>query len=75
MCVERSDILNEINPEAPILPSFHLTCFGCSNSHDMYDDLQYGCLMTRCRKRNNKLIPAVHPTVDCKDYANDEKEE
>ena len=60
--------LNELSPGQPILPSFHLTCFGCTNSHDMYDDIQYGCLMTKCRKQNNKIIPVVHPTVDCLNY-------
>lgn len=65
--------MNELSLDQPILPSFNLTCFGCANSHDMYDDLQYGCLITKCRKQNNKIIPVVHPTVDCPNYTMVEK--
>lgn len=72
--------MNELKPGQRVFPSFHhfknihLTCFGCEHSHDMYDDLQYGCLMTKCRKQNDKLIPAVHPTIDCKQFSAEEGE-
>lgn len=72
MATYGNDALNKLKPGQPIFPSFHLTCFGCAHSHDMYDDLQYGCLITKCRKQNDKLIPAVHPTVDCKQFSAEE---
>ena len=57
------------------LPSsfWNTWCSGCINAKDKhYDDI--APISYYCQKRGFR-VPAFHPTVDCKDYANDEKEE
>lgn len=63
--------MNELKPGQRILPSFHLTCFGCAHSNDMRYDSQFGCVVTKCKKQPDKFIPVVHPTIDCKQFIGD----
>lgn len=65
--------MNELKPGQRIFPSFHLACFGCANSHDTEYDIQFGCIVTKCKKQHDKLIPVVHPTIDCKQFIEEEK--
>lgn len=54
---------------------FHTNCFGYAHSHDMYSDDNFCCLMTCCGMQNNKIVPVVYPTVDCKMYEELEEDE
>lgn len=36
------------------------------------EELPYGCLITKCRKQNDKPIPVVHPTIDCRHFSVEE---
>lgn len=60
--------MEELTPGTKVSPCFHLTCYGCKNSHDAYSDMQFGTEMTKCRSLKDKLVPMVHPTIDCKLY-------
>ena len=54
-------------------PIWNTWCSGCINAKDKhYDDI--APISYYCQKRGFR-VPAFHPTVDCKDYVNDEKED
>ncbi len=65
--------MNELKPGQKVLPSFHLTCFGCAYSNDLVHPT-IGCVVTKCKKQRDKLVPVVHPTIDCKQFSAEEGE-
>ena len=54
-------------------PIWNTWCTGCINAKDKhYDDI--APISYYCEKRGFR-VPAFHPTVDCKDYTNNDKAE
>ena len=66
--VGEDPVIVEVGEE---IPFWNTWCNGCINAKDKrYDDI--APISYYCQKRGFR-VPAFHPTVDCKDYANNEK--